>query len=143
MNNPNLLAIVAIIIGFIAALTSFLALQRTRRASAQSANTVAVLLQMEASANDVRRDVETLSRRGTEQARRVAWLESRVRERAPISLKNTDEEFFIAPAKTTMTERRHRVLTLARRCKDSNQIAATLGMSRGEVELILNLSIAA
>jgi hypothetical protein len=41
-----------------------------------------------------------------------------------------------------MTERRHRVLALARRGLDAMSIAETLGVPYGEVELIISLSIA-
>lgn len=140
-------SLLALLIVIAVSLTSFYCVSRTRRADSTQADTVAVLLQMENTATDLSRDVDTLSQRGGEHARRIAWLEARVRERLPLAVNTSsypqainEEALFIAPAAPTITERRHRVLTLARRGKDSNAIAQTLGMSRAEVELIINLN---
>ena len=79
-----------------------------------------------------------------EQARRIAWLESRVRgpvtapAEEPVAEPSAD-----VPAKPSITERRHRVLRLAQRGQDAKQIAATLGMNYGEVELMIGLHTAA
>ena len=43
-------------------------------------------------------------------------------------------------ARQSVTERRHRVLTLSRRGMDVNAIAQTLGMPHGEVALIIRMS---
>ncbi len=43
-------------------------------------------------------------------------------------------------ARQSVTERRHRVLTLARRGLDVKDIAQTLGMPHGEVALIIRMS---
>ncbi len=45
-----------------------------------------------------------------------------------------------AGARQSVTERRHRVLTLARRGMDVKAIAQTLGMPHGEVALIIRMS---
>lgn len=45
-----------------------------------------------------------------------------------------------ANARQSVTERRHRVLTLARRGMDIKAIAQTLGMPHGEVALIIRMS---
>jgi DNA-binding NarL/FixJ family response regulator len=45
-----------------------------------------------------------------------------------------------ASARQSVTERRHRVLTLARRGMDVKAIAQTLGMPHGEVGLIIRMS---
>lgn len=44
--------------------------------------------------------------------------------------------------KSDMTEKRHRVLSLAKYGQDVDTIANTLGMPHGEVELIVNLNSA-
>ena len=86
--------------------------------------------------------LETYSTRGADQSRRLAWLETRVRQPKTAPEEMLDEETLNSPAaaKSTITERRHRVLTLASRGQDAGNIAATLGMLRGEVELIINLN---
>jgi hypothetical protein len=88
------------------------------------------------------RDLDTLSRKLGEQARKIAWLEARARSgrnEAPV----VDELVTAAYSKPNITERRHRVLSLARRGQDVRTIAQTLGMPHGEVELMLNLLKAA
>jgi DNA-binding NarL/FixJ family response regulator len=86
--------------------------------------------------------IETSGQRINEQQRRIAWLESRVRNPKLLTedavLPEQSE-----PAKMTMTERRHRVAKLAARGQSVETIAATLGMLPGEVELIVNLSASA
>ncbi|NNE98267.1 MAG: hypothetical protein HKN25_04520 [Pyrinomonadaceae bacterium] len=76
----------------------------------------------------------------SDQARRIAWLETRVRR--PGS-KNTDvlsAQVIERDSKPTITEKRHRVLTLASQGMDIESISSTTGMMPGEVELILNLN---
>ncbi|HQU86053.1 MAG TPA: hypothetical protein PKY59_23200 [Pyrinomonadaceae bacterium] len=81
-----------------------------------------------------------------DQARRVAWLESRVRQ-PKTAKKDVVEEQEVqiieekpVVNKSNITERRHRVLTLASRGQSPETIASTLGMMPGEVELIINLN---
>jgi DNA-binding NarL/FixJ family response regulator len=87
--------------------------------------------------------MEAVSKLASDQLRRIAWLETRIRQP-----KISSEEILKEPTsnnslKFNITERRHRVLTLASRGQDSKKIAATLGMMPGEVELIINLNRAA
>lgn len=82
--------------------------------------------------------LETNAQRVAEQSRRIAWLETRVRQPKSAS-EEIVEETFSEPEKLNMTERRHRVITLASRGQNAETIAATLGMLPGEVELIINL----
>lgn len=117
---------------------------------------VAVLACQETDLTKLRDDLNAATLRAADLARRVAWLESRTRSavRRPRS-----EESFGEPrvageerrerdgATATWagstprgaTERRHRVLTLARNGMRGAAIAETLGMPHGEVELIINL----
>ncbi len=84
-----------------------------------------------------------------DQARRIAWLETRIRQ--PKALKEVVEKIeavpefplFNEPAsapKSNITERRHRILTLASRGQNIETIASTLGMMTGEVQLVMNLN---
>lgn len=80
-----------------------------------------------------------------DQARRVAWLESRIRQPKSAKKDVIEEEAKIIEEipvanKSNITERRHRVLTLASRGQSPETIASTLGMMPGEVELIINLN---
>lgn len=85
--------------------------------------------------------LETGSHKFTDQARRIAWLETRIRK--PRLLADELEREVPVAAETianwNVTEKRHKVLNLANRGYGPESIAATLGMMRGEVELIINL----
>lgn len=87
------------------------------------------------------RDIDTLSRKAGEQGRRIAWLETRARtgREQPVAVEMVSG----VNSKPNMTERRHRVRSLARRGQDAMTIAQTLGMPYGEVELMINLLKAA
>lgn len=84
-------------------------------------------------------DLHQLSQRMMEQANHIVWLESRLRAN-----QTEDEPDFLAslaaPSKPSITERRHRVLALARHGLDAETIAATIGAPHGEVELIIELN---
>lgn len=73
-----------------------------------------------------------------EQTRRLAWLELNLQQdrsgTSPLSSTKSDGKV------TSMTERRHRVLVLARRGMDVETIAETLGVPKGEIELMISLS---
>lgn len=87
------------------------------------------------------RDLDTVSQTAEEARQRITALEDRqlVRPRE----EDEDDEFVpLRTRKPTITERRHRVLSLARRGKDPRMIADTLGIPHGEVELMLNLHVA-
>ena len=81
--------------------------------------------------------------RAADQARRVAWLESKMRKPKNPSPEVLDDSIITETPKLSMTERRHRVINLANRGKNAESIAASLGLFRGEVELILSLDRAA
>lgn len=95
---------------------------------------------LEAELSQSRELLDAGSQRSTDQSRRIAWLESRIRKPRLLAEDLKREE---APgeanAKWNVTEKRHKVLNLANRGHGPESIAATLGMMRGEVELIINL----
>lgn len=86
---------------------------------------------------------EAAQARAADQARRVAWLESKMRKPKNPSPEVLDDSIITETPKLSMTERRHRVINLANRGKNAESIAASLGLFRGEVELILSLDRAA
>lgn len=103
-----------------------------------------LLIQTDEIETDFRTTLSDLDRddlRTMDHARRIAWLETRVRK--PEKLKSEDSPHNVFAQKKSaalnMTERRHRVLTLAKRGQDAPTIASSLGMLIGEVELIMNL----
>jgi hypothetical protein len=87
--------------------------------------------------------IDANGQRATDQARRIAWLEARVRQPKPVAEEIVANSVAAEPQKTNITERRHRVMALASRGQDAATIAGTLGIMPGEVELIVNLSKAA
>jgi|SRR5436190_12138436 len=90
---------------------------------------------------DLSPDLDTASRQSADWGRKIVWLESRVRgghQEARVA-----ETAATTNGKLNITERRHRVLSLARRGQDAQTIARTLGMPHGEVELMINLGHAA
>lgn len=77
-----------------------------------------------------------------DQARRIAWLESRIRQPKQVIKEETAVEEMPKPlsAKSNITERRHRVLALYAKGHSTETIATTLGMMPGEVELMVKLN---
>ena len=117
-----------------------LCLALARRAQRDARNIIAVALQLEGEAQDLSRDLDAATERANEQGRRLAWLEAQRRAPAASPLAPSGDGFALPTAKSLMTERRYRVLSLARRGVDSGSISKTLNLPRGEVELIIGLS---
>ncbi|MGH9943522.1 MAG: hypothetical protein ACRD9R_14350 [Pyrinomonadaceae bacterium] len=150
MNHPQLITWIALALAAAstlgcAALCCFLV--RARRAAA---DILALAVQLDAEVTDLSRDRDTNSRRASDQSRRIAWLETRARSARSnanpksdvakgLALSASGTEATGAP-RASMTERRYRVLTLKRRGLSADAIAAQLGMTHGEVGLIISLS---
>jgi hypothetical protein len=81
-----------------------------------------------------------LAKSVSDQSRRIAWLETRVRQPKVLKEAAVAETPLTGTLKSNMNERRARVLTLAARGQDAKKIASALGMMPGEVELIINLN---
>jgi uncharacterized coiled-coil protein SlyX len=98
--------------------------------------------ELEATLAESRRTMENGSKGVAEQARKIAWLEAKIRRP---DLVDEDEIVGsnVAEIRPNITEKRHRVLKLAGRGHDASTIAKTLGLMSGEVELIMNLRKAA
>jgi len=92
---------------------------------------------------DLSRDLDTASRQSADWGRKIAWLESRVRGGHQEARVTETAATATTNGKLNITERRHRVLSLARRGQDAQTISRTLGMPHGEVELMINLGHAA
>lgn len=88
------------------------------------------------------------NRKLSDNARRIAWLETRFRKGTSVKSEISETTFASArpsaisgdSLRSNITERRHRVLALASRGQNAEKIASTLGMMPGEVELIINLN---
>ena len=96
------------------------------------------LSRAEADLDELSQDLDTLSKKTGELARKVVALESNAS--ALSSGTPIEEGVPVTSQKLTITERRHRVRVLARRGKNAEAIATTLGMPHGEVQLIMGLA---
>ena len=135
MNQQMLVEAVCILTGALSLMVSLVALSRLRRINRATASfQEAANKELDVLSNDV----DKLSRQSGEFSRRISSLESRKQS----SALETDESVTVN-TKPTITERRHRVLSLARRGQNAQTIAQTLGMPHGEVELMINLVRAA
>lgn len=141
--NPQ--TTIAIAIAAVAVIACAVCLALVFRLRSEARNMLAVLVQMEAQTADLSRDLDVATQRSTDLARRVAWLESRQRPAAETVVEQIAHvgEGLQAQNRLNMTERRHRILTLARRGLDAQAVSSTLGLPYGEVELIIGLSRAA
>ena len=75
----------------------------------------------------------------SDQGRRVAWLELKLRHEhgasgQPLEARSDDPQY------VSLTERRHRVMVLSRRGMGVDQISEMLSVPQGEVELIISLN---
>jgi hypothetical protein len=111
---------------------------RTRAANRLMAESLG---RAEADLAELSQDLDTVSKKFGELARKLVTLESNASELSFTTA--TEEAATVTSQKLTITERRHRVRVLARRGKNAEAIAATLGMPRGEVQLIMGLAGAA
>jgi hypothetical protein len=87
--------------------------------------------------------LQTESKTLADYSRRIAWLESRTRN--PKASKNDEADVRLSektkdvpPA--NITERRHRIMSLANSGQNAETISEMLGMLPGEVQLVINLS---
>ncbi len=87
---------------------------------------------------------ESAAQKTADNTRRIAWLETRVRQpkkaESDIAPEISDVISPNSAPVPNITERRHRVLSLSSRGQNAESISATLGMLKGEVELILSLN---
>lgn len=92
--------------------------------------------------NEIRHNLEAVAQHTSAQLQRISQpIPQPVPTRAPEPAVATAATA-AAPTsqRQSVTERRHRVLTLARRGMDIKDIAKTLGMPHGEVALIIRMS---
>ena len=135
--NFNLLLIACFSLMTLFAFACFIFLRKARK---ETQNCVAVINQLESELSETSRDMDTMAHRATAQDRRIAWIESRVRNNRASAPAPADEAVEQLSMKPTITERRHRVIQLTKRGVDCNTIASMLNMPHGEVELMIGLS---
>lgn len=146
MDDALTIAVCAACLAFIAAMIAVFCFLKLRGASAKIGEYELRLddLENQPGSGADKKVLEEVAARAEDALRRVAWLESR----QPRQPKSVPEIAFAsaeilqeaAPVKLSMSERRYRIVTLDQRGQSIENIARTLGMLPGEVELILNLS---
>ena len=90
--------------------------------------------------NEIRHNLEVVAQHTSAQLQRIAQPIPAAQPRAPEPAVATSTAAAPTGSRQSVTERRHRVLTLARRGMDIRAIAQTLGMPHGEVTLIIRMS---
>ena len=132
---------IASVLGFTGLVLSFISSAGNRR----NRNLLQTLIeQNEMLSNelaDAQEELQQIQLRDSDHSRRIAWLETRVRKPEKFRKDILSQEVLVEKpaAGSNMTERRHRVLTLASHGQDSDSIASALKMLKGEVELIISL----
>jgi DNA-binding NarL/FixJ family response regulator len=107
----------------------YIMLRRERRARRELSS---IASEIEENLAALDRDVKSVSERLAEQERNALKNEWRAHDEESCDA--------LSQAKPSLTERRYRVLKLARRGLDARAIASMLNVPHGEVELIIGLS---
>lgn len=143
MLNAQTMMIIALSCAAVALAIGIFSIIFAIKSRAAAARTLAVALQLESELSQLSKDLDMASHRTNDYSRRVAWLESRASfgniANQIESEQDINHETFLT-ARPSITERRHRVLSLARRGLDTPAISNTLGVPHGEVDLIINLN---
>lgn len=130
-NNPTLIA-VSLLNAITFAITLMLFLKLRRRVNGMSKNTESELSQLSS-------DLDTASNRTATLDRRLTAFEQSHKAK-----RNAEQtEVATEGRKLSITERRHRVISLWRRGQNVQSIARTLNMPDGEVELMISITRAA
>ncbi len=140
MNHPQIFNLVLIACPILMIFCSGVCLMLLRRARRETRDCLELATQLSTELAETSRDMDTITCRVTGYSRRIAWLESRMRNNSTPTAAKVEEAPAQASGKPTITERRHRVTQLAERGVDCNTIASMLNMPHGEVELMVGLS---
>lgn len=138
----SLLAFAGILLSVLSGLACF-ALARKLNEVAHKQQVLAT--DMEYRLHEVRHNLDAVAQQTTAQLQRFAQPRTPAQPQAqpqpsapePVGAVAASQA---AGARQSVTERRHRVLTLSRRGMDIKAIAQTLGMPHGEVALIIRMS---
>lgn len=133
----SIIALAGILIAIVSGITCLSLARKLREAEEHQ---MEIEKDIETLFKEIRYNLDTVVHHTNEQWNRIAKVEtSIVQEREP------EPVIEAVPAATSlgrqsMTERRHQVLTLAKRGMDVQSIAMTLGVPRGEVALIIGMN---
>ena len=132
----------AIVLGFLGTVFSLVCFSSNRKNGKLIEALIDHIEEIETELSENKDLLEDGKIRATDQARRIAWLEARIRKPEKVKKDILSQEVLTtnnSAKQPNMTERRHRVLTLASRGQDADTIATNLGMFKGEVEFIMSL----
>lgn len=138
-----LISLAASVLGITAIAVSAVCCKKSRECRDLLEFTEKQIQDLEAELGQTNETVGTALIRLSENSRRVAWAESKLRKPQPKKDDVLEETIFAAPKiapKSGIVERRSRILSLASRGQSPETIAAALGMMPGEVQLIINLN---
>jgi DNA-binding NarL/FixJ family response regulator len=133
----SLLASASLLLSLLAGLTC-IALARKLREATRNQRLLATDLDYRL--NELRQHLDAVAQHTTAQLQRLTPPTPRAEPRASEPAVATAAAAPPVSTRQSVTERRHRVLTLARRGMDVKAIAQTLGMPHGEVGLIIRMS---
>ena len=133
MKNPNLIMAAQLTLTFLSVICAIFCLRYFKTWKTKANNYLVVVEQLE-------REVKVLSCNLEASVEREGVYINKISK-----MQNKPEQKFATPpslqkTKSNMTEKRHRVLSLAKYGQDVDTIANTLGLPHGEVELIVNLN---
>jgi len=143
LNTPQMMFLITLATAATAALCFIICLTLAFKLRSQRKRFMAFASETETDLAAMQETSESLATSAADQSRRLAWLESRLRQGKTAHRQEEQEAPMLAVAEPSLTERRHRVLSLARRGYDVNTIAVMLNELPGEVELIIGMSKAA
>ncbi|MEW6732487.1 MAG: hypothetical protein AB1489_14255 [Acidobacteriota bacterium] len=139
MHNLQFLPVIQLVSCTVATVSICLSAVMALRLHKEKQKNLQLVSQVNTKISGMNSELKVVTKQATDLARRTAWLESRVRP-GVAAPEPTVEESVAAAAKPSITERRHRVLSLSRRGIDVNTIALMLGVPHGEIELIIGLN---
>ena len=122
-------------------LTTLIALVKQRKSRRMILADQEQIEELQATVKRLKETIDVNAEHVSEMSRRLVWLDTRIRQ-PKLAAEEVIDDSSEAP-KLNITERRHRVVTLASRGQSPEAIANTIGMMPGEVELILSLDQAA
>lgn len=134
----SILALVGILIAIVSGITCLSLARKLRDAEDHQ---MEIEKDIDTLFKEIRHNLDAVVHHTNEQWNRISQVEtSIVQEREPEPVVEPMPAAPSALVRQSMTERRHQVLTLARRGMDVQTIAITLGVPRGEVALIIGMN---
>lgn len=142
-NLQTQLILAALSLGTLGLLFSFISIIKQRKLRRRTELLSKDIEDLDETVTRQREYSEINAQRLADQSRRIAWLETRIRQQKPSGFEDLDDIESTDATKLNITERRHRVITLAARGQNVESISTSLGMLPGEVELIIDMNQAA